>query len=98
MRTKQEVIHAFTPVGKLDPGATQRLLRMEVSFRDMANEIMDHVPESADRTAALRKLLESKMTCIQAISHATNGPVQTPNTLAAPQQEKQNDKEKVKNK
>lgn len=71
MRTSAEVLHAFTPVGKLPPGHTQRLLRMETLFKDAALEIVDLVPESADRTAALRKLLEAKMTCVQAISHDT---------------------------
>lgn len=74
MRNSLEVQHAFTPVGKLDPGAQQRLLHMEIGFRELAQQVVEMVPECADRTAALRKLLESKMTCVQAISHYKTEP------------------------
>lgn len=86
MRTQAEVVHAFTPVGKLDPGLTQRILRIEVAFRELAVELVDLVPECPDRTAALRKLLESKMTCVQAISHA-----QAEEKAPAPTKEKKDD-------
>lgn len=69
MRTAKEVDHAFTAVKKLSPSQTQRLLNMEVRFKEMATDILDQVPESADRTSALRKLLETKMMCSQAITH-----------------------------
>lgn len=94
MRTKEEVVHAFTPVGKLDPSNTQKILRVEVLMRETAQELMDLVPESADRTTAMRKLLEAKMTCVQAISHVKAVPVQKPNPSAALKKEDANDKGK----
>ncbi len=71
MRTREEVIHAFTPVGaKLDEVQRMALLKTENAFKDLATDLIDFLPECADRTAALRKLLEAKMTCTQAITHA----------------------------
>lgn len=81
MRTKEEVVHAFTPVGKLDVVTEQKLLKMQTLFKEAAAEILDLVPESADRTAALRKLLEAKMTCVQALTHVK--PMQAPNSSVA---------------
>lgn len=80
MRTREEVAHAFTPQ-KVNPSQEQRILRMNIAFKDLADEVAELAPESADRTAALRKLLVAKMMVIQAISHepkavleaATNG-------------------------
>lgn len=90
MRTKAEVVHAFTPVGKLDTSLTHKIMRVEIAFRELASELTDLVPESADRTAALRKLLESKMTCVQAISHVKEVAVQAPSQSAAPTKAKGN--------
>lgn len=92
MRTADEVKYAFTAVGKLDTGLSQRILRLEIAFRELASEVFDLVPESADRTAALRKLLESKMTCVQAISHYK------PTEFAKSAQETTDDPKKGKNK
>lgn len=80
MRTKEEVVFAFTPVGKLDTVTQQHVLRTEIACKELATELMDLVPECADRTVALRKLLEVKMTCIQAITHCRPGAVQAPST------------------
>lgn len=68
MRTQAEVMHAFTPQ-KLGAVDQQKILHLEIAYKEMALVVLEMTPESADRTAALRKLLESKMTCVQAISH-----------------------------
>jgi hypothetical protein len=91
MRTRDEVIKAFTPAGKLDSVQQSALLKVEVAFKECAVEAFDMVPECPDRTAALRKLLEAKMTCIQAITHvsSTSTPAQVQKT-----EEKKNGKQK----
>jgi hypothetical protein len=69
MRTIEEVKFAFTSVGKLDEITRTKLLKLENSFKELATDILDLVSESADRTACLRKLLESKFTAVQALTH-----------------------------
>lgn len=70
MRTREDVIDAFTPKHKLSEGQKQRMLRLEVLMKETATEVLDLVPECADRTAALRKMLEAKRTLTQAITHS----------------------------
>lgn len=77
MRTREEVMFAFTPVGKVSQKQQMCLMKIETAFKDLASEILDLVPESADRTSALRKCLEAKMMCSQAISHDVNELEQT---------------------
>lgn len=69
MRTLAEVNYAFTPVTNLDAIQKAKLLKTELAFRELAQQIVDLVPESADRTAALRNVLLAKFTCVQAITH-----------------------------
>jgi len=69
MRTLDEALYAMRPVGKLNQVSQQALLHIENSFIELTRDIFRHVPECADRTSALRKLLEAKMMCSQAISH-----------------------------
>lgn len=71
MLTRDEVVFAFTPVppNTIDEGQKMRMLKIETNFLELATDIIDLVPVSADRTAALRKLLEAKWTCSQAITH-----------------------------
>ncbi len=69
MRTREEVIHAFTPVGKLTQSQQHCLFLLQKKATDFATDIIDLVPSCADRTAALRLLLQAKQTCIQAITH-----------------------------
>lgn len=68
MRYTGDVEHAFSSV-KITPAQGSRVLRTEIAFKDLALEMMQLLPESADRTAALRKLLETKHACVQAITH-----------------------------
>ncbi len=70
MRTIEEVRDAFSPAGVLTATQQMRLMKIENLFKMVANEVMDLVPESANRTTALRKILESKMTCVQEITHS----------------------------
>ena len=76
MRTKDEVKYAFTPVGKLDQAQKMRMMKIEKAFIELGTDIIDLVPECADRTSALRKLMEAKFTATQAITHYT--PVEKP--------------------
>lgn len=78
MRTREEVIAAFKPVDKLDSVRQMKLMHLQKEMEDIALAILDYVPECADRTAALRKLLECKFTCVQAITHfkESNGQAQ----------------------
>lgn len=70
MRTIDEIKHAFQPVGKnLDQGQTHRILKIQAALQLAAEEILDLVPECADRTHAMRLVLDSKFWCTQAISH-----------------------------
>lgn len=68
MRTMSEAMDAFSP-NKCDQTQQQRILHIENSCKELLKDIYDMVPESADRTAGVRKLLEAKMTFVQAISH-----------------------------
>lgn len=70
MRTREEVIHAFTPVNKLTASQQHCLFLLQKKATEFATDIIDLVPSCPDRTAALRLLLQSKQTCIQAITHA----------------------------
>lgn len=77
MRTIDEIKHAFQPQ-KTDQGQTHRILKIQAALQLAAEEILDLVPECADRTHAMRLLLDVKFWSVQAISHF-QGP-----TLAKP--------------
>lgn len=70
MRTLQEVRDAFTPTNKLSPTQGMRLAKLQNSIMECAEAMIEFVPDSANRTAALRKLLEAKFTCVQEITHS----------------------------
>lgn len=70
MRTREEVKRAFQPIeGKPSLVQSQAIMKITAAYQDLADQVMVDVPECADRTAAVRKLLESKFTAIQAITH-----------------------------
>lgn len=70
MRSPEEVKHAFTPVGnKLSEGQKMRLLKIQNLMTETALEVLELVPNCADRTSGLRKLLEAKFVFTQAITH-----------------------------
>jgi len=69
MRTRSEILDAFTAVKKVDPGQQARLTKIESAFKELSTDILDLVPESADRTVAMRSLLNAKFMCSQAITH-----------------------------
>jgi hypothetical protein len=71
MRTQEEVSKAFEPNEQLSAPQKFHLMAMTKSFQELASEIVQNVPESADRTAALRKLLEAKFSVMHAISHGS---------------------------
>lgn len=69
MRTKAEITHAFTPVGKLNSTQTMKMNKIAIAFKSLALDVEDLVPETADRTSALRHLMLAKFECVQAITH-----------------------------
>jgi hypothetical protein len=71
IKTLEDLKRAFHPVAskELTEEMKARITRLEYACVEFGSEIIDLVPECADRTAALRKLLEAKFTCVQAITH-----------------------------
>lgn len=71
MRTKEEGLTALRTVDAKFISETQKqaMLILQASVEELVHAIFDNVPEGADRTSAVRKLLECKMTCVQAITH-----------------------------
>lgn len=71
MRTVEEIKKAFQPVSpnQLDAGQRQRLMTIGNRAQELAEEILDLVPECADRTHALRLVLDAKFWSVQAITH-----------------------------
>lgn len=70
-KTQEDVKKAFHPIPskELTEEMKARITRIEYAMVELATEVLDLVPESADRSAALRKILEAKFTCVQAITH-----------------------------
>lgn len=97
MKTREEVVHAFTPVNpkEISPVQQQAILIMQTEHVDLATTIFKDVPECADRTVALRKLLECKMYCIQAITHTGFFKPDTKKDKPNDSQKKQNETAKV---
>lgn len=69
MFNRAQILDAFTPNAKPSQVDKQALLIIENAFKDVATDIEKHVPCTPDRTSALRKLLEAKWSCAQAITH-----------------------------
>lgn len=71
MRTKEDALKALRAVDAktITEVQKQAMLKFQISVEDFTHDLFENVPECADRTAAFRKLLECKMTCIQAITH-----------------------------
>lgn len=69
MKTNEEIKHAFAPVGGLGSTASHKLMKVEAAFKECATEVLDLVPDCADREFILRQLLGCKMWASQAISH-----------------------------
>ena len=67
---KMEILKEFSPNNKLDLVQRQKILKLEVIFKDIASEICDMVPDVNHRSAAIRSLLDAKFYCTHAISHA----------------------------
>lgn len=68
MRNVEQVRHAFSSQ-KVGTVERQAILNVEKAYEELALTILNQTPDCPDRTAALRKLLESKWTCTHAISH-----------------------------
>jgi hypothetical protein len=87
MKTRDEVIHAFTPVGNLDQPKKMRLQKLETSFKELATDILDLVPPSGARDLVLIDLLKVKMGATQAVTHYIEKPAAQP-----PKQENKDEK------
>lgn len=59
----------FLPVRVLTEEQSDLLRKFETAYASLALIVIEAMPNSAHRTAALRKLLESKMTLIHGITH-----------------------------
>lgn len=64
-----EIKHAFQPVGGLSSTQTMKMMKVEAAMREAAEQVLDLVPAGSDRTYVMRKLLECKFWCVQAITH-----------------------------
>lgn len=72
MRTLEEATAAFKPVTNLGDDQRGALTIIESQFLNLVEHVFSEVPATADRAAAVRKLLEAKWTCVQAITHDWN--------------------------
>ena len=88
MRTREEIKYEFTPAGNLDQTRSMKMLKINNQFLDLALDVEDLVPNCPDRTAALRKIMEAKFTCVQAITHfrSPDQPVQSTISTQLPQE------------
>lgn len=96
MRDLFSVKHAFTSQA-IDKVQQQKILKLETGFVDLAKEIVDLCPDNADRTAALRKLLNAKMECVHSITHQLQvqpPPQKAPETAKPQEAEKKNEQSK----
>lgn len=78
MNTIEQLKFAFQPVPRLDPGQTQRVMKIAIAAQVLAEELLDLAPECADRTHAIRLILDAKFWAVQAITH--HAPAKTENT------------------
>lgn len=69
MRTLAKAMDAFRPVGPLTTVQQMRMMKLQNAYEALVTEIIDLVPENDDRCRALDKLLESKFSCVQIITH-----------------------------
>lgn len=86
MRTQPEIKYAFEPQ-KLSETQKHLILKTEMAFKELAETIIDLAPETADRTAALRKVLEAKFMTVQAITHPGQAPQKVVETPSEPKTE-----------
>lgn len=71
MRTKEDALKYMRSIEPkfLTEVQKQAMLRLQIGVEEFLHAIFDNVPDSAERTVAVRKLLECKMNCNQAITH-----------------------------
>lgn len=71
MQTTEEIKRAFHPIPSKEMTEVMKacIQKAEIKFVDLCEELLQIVPPCADRTAAFRKIMEAKFTCIQAITH-----------------------------
>lgn len=71
LNSNKDIDYAFNPVpvSTLDEGQKHRAMKVQKRVQEMAEEILDLVPECPDRTHAFRQLLDVKFWCVQAITH-----------------------------
>ena len=66
--TDKEVLRWFQPQ-PVEGNARAKLDRLRLSFEQIAQDILDLVPVSADRTTALRELAAASRTAVFAFTH-----------------------------
>lgn len=65
--TMENVEQVFRPTN-LNEGQVAAVKLIEDRFVQMAKDVIAHVPRCAVRTVVLRRLLEQKMLCVDAIA------------------------------
>lgn len=69
MTDRTSIQAAFTPVGPLSTEVNHKVNIINRAFLDLALEVESTVPASADRTSAIRRILNAKFECVQALTH-----------------------------
>jgi hypothetical protein len=67
---KLAILKEFSPADKLDQVQRQKIMNLEVAFKELAGEIADSVPDGVSKLSAIKSLLDAKFYCVHAISHA----------------------------
>jgi hypothetical protein len=74
--TKLEILKEFSPADKLDQVQRQKIMKLEVAFKDLVSEVCDMVPDINHRSSAIRSLLDAKFYCTHAITHTKLKPTE----------------------
>ena len=71
LKTLEDIRHEFYPVPSSEMTEVRRacIEKIQRALADAAHEILEFVPDSSHRSTALRKILEAKFDCVQAITH-----------------------------
>ena len=69
MKTREEIVEAFTPKEKLSAVDKAGLLQNQSDFLDIATSVFKNVPGGSMREKALEHLLMAKFLCSQSLTH-----------------------------
>lgn len=71
LETLEDIKHEFYPISNSELTEVKRacIEKVQRALADVAHEVLEYVPKSSHRSTALRKILEAKFDCVQAITH-----------------------------